>query len=110
VGDLKGVVLDAVTVIEPQDSEHVGTQLASSPTPSASHHQAARRAVDCTGHRLTVYNGAVRLGSLVERDSGFDAYDVAGNLIGSFSNQRDAARALPDQKSAADAISARRAS
>lgn len=44
---------------------------------------------------LAVTDGTHAAGKIIERDAGFDAYDVAGNFIGRFADQTAAARALP---------------
>lgn len=44
---------------------------------------------------LTVYDGTVFAGSIVERAGTFTAYDVNHRRIGSFASQRDATRAIP---------------
>jgi len=56
---------------------------------------ARRRPVDCSDHRLVVYS----LGSLVERRGVFEAYDVSGDLVGTFPTMIAAARALPAGRS-----------
>lgn len=61
---------------------------------------AKSQAVDCRGHLLTVYDGSTRAGSLVACAGMFDAYSVAGNLIGTFDDMRDAARSLPVMEAA----------
>ena len=44
---------------------------------------------------LAVYDGASFVGSIVDRDGSFDAYDATGRHIGAFKNQREAVRAIP---------------
>jgi hypothetical protein len=51
--------------------------------------------VDCRGHVLTVFDGADRVGSLVEGGGEFRAYDRAGALVGTFPDMRAAGRSLP---------------
>jgi hypothetical protein len=51
--------------------------------------------VDCRNHARTVFEGAVRCGSLVDRAGTFHAYDVAGRHLGAFNDLRAAARAIP---------------
>jgi hypothetical protein len=43
---------------------------------------------------LTVYDGADRVGSLVERAGEFHAYDVDGRHLGAFADMRAAVRAI----------------
>jgi hypothetical protein len=49
--------------------------------------------VDCRGHVLTVFDGADRVGSLVESGGKFHAYDLRGALVGIFAEMLRAARA-----------------
>ncbi len=44
---------------------------------------------------LAVYDGTVHVGSIIERDDGFRAFDAHGRCVGTFGNQRDAMRAIP---------------
>ena len=44
---------------------------------------------------LAVYDGANRVGSIVERDGQFQAFDAHDRRVGTFGNQRDAMRAIP---------------
>jgi hypothetical protein len=53
------------------------------------------RLIDCRNHSLTVFDGADRVGSLVERDGCFQAFDLAGVSHGTFDKVAAAARALP---------------
>ena len=63
---------------------------------TASRKRAAKtQIVDCRHHLLTVFDGAVRCGSLVERAGKFDAFDIAGRHLGAFADLRTAARAIP---------------
>jgi hypothetical protein len=57
--------------------------------------EAKRQQVDCRNHTLTVFDGAVRVGSLVNRAGTFQAYDVEGKHLGAFANLRAASRAIP---------------
>ena len=50
---------------------------------------------DTRHHALTVFDGAVRCGSLVERAGKFDAYTADGRHLGTFSDLRAAARVIP---------------
>jgi hypothetical protein len=52
-----------------------------------------RRKADVGGHSLAVYDGRERVGSLVERDGRFEAYDLEGRCVGIFPNLRAAAQA-----------------
>jgi hypothetical protein len=85
----------AGTVIGLRD-KRLGRQLGPNPTITAQHHQAAApRPVDSSNHSLCIYDGATRVGSLVERAGVFTAYDHRGHLIGSFRGLRAAARSIP---------------
>jgi hypothetical protein len=53
------------------------------------------RAVDCRRHPLTVYDGASMIGSLVERAGKFEAFDLAGQHLGTYPDMRAAVRAIP---------------
>jgi hypothetical protein len=44
---------------------------------------------------VSVYDGASFVGTLVERDGEYHAFDARGRRIGTFQNQRDALRAIP---------------
>lgn len=44
---------------------------------------------------VSVYDGTVHIGSIIERDDGFRAFDAHGRCVGTFQNQRDAMRAIP---------------
>jgi hypothetical protein len=55
----------------------------------------AARAVDCRNHVVTVFDGADRVGSLIERAGRFEAFDLAGRRIGSFPTLLAASRAIP---------------
>jgi hypothetical protein len=59
--------------------------------------QRKRRAqvTDCRNHPLTVFDGAVRCGSLVERGGKFEAFDLAGHYLGAFADLRAAVRSIP---------------
>ena len=57
--------------------------------------EAKRQQVDCRNHALTVFDGAVRVGSLVDRAGTFHAYDVEGRHLGAFADMRAATRAIP---------------
>ena len=57
--------------------------------------EAKRQQVDCRNHALTVFDGAVRVGSLVDRAGTFHAYDVEGRHLAAFADLRTAARAIP---------------
>ena len=50
---------------------------------------------DCRNHVLVVFDGAVMAGSLVERAGRFNAYDVNGRYLGTFTDMRAASRAVP---------------
>jgi hypothetical protein len=56
--------------------------------------------VDCRNHALTVFDGAVRCGSLVERAGKFDAYDIDGRHLGTFTDMFAAAGAIPSTERA----------
>jgi hypothetical protein len=58
--------------------------------------QARRPTVD---HALAVYDGQQRVGSVVEHDGEFLAFDVHNRRVGVFTNQREALRALPAARS-----------
>jgi hypothetical protein len=60
-----------------------------------------QQVTDTRNHLLSVFDGAVMAGSLVERAGRFDAFDIAGRCLGTFSDLRTAARSLP----AADTLS-----
>jgi hypothetical protein len=51
--------------------------------------------VDCRNHVLVVNDGADRAGSLVERGGKFEAFDIVGRSLGTFTDLRAAARAIP---------------
>lgn len=59
---------------------------------------------------LSVAGGSLAVGSVVERDGSFIAYDVSGALVGKYESQAEAMRAIPpcrtkaDYAKAADAI------
>ena len=53
------------------------------------------QAADGRNHLLTVFDGAVRVGSLVDRAGTFHAYDINGRCLGAFADMRQAARAIP---------------
>jgi hypothetical protein len=57
--------------------------------------------VDCRGRVLTVFDGADRVGSLVETGGEFRAFDLDGRCLGSFPTMLRAARALPRVEPAA---------
>jgi hypothetical protein len=44
---------------------------------------------------LSIYDGAAQAGMVVKFDDDFCAFDMQGELVGTFTNLRDAARALP---------------
>jgi hypothetical protein len=44
---------------------------------------------------LAVYDGQTRLGHLVHRDDGFEAFDLDGASCGVFAAMKDAAFAIP---------------
>jgi len=44
---------------------------------------------------LSIYDGASQVGTLVKFDADFCAFDMQGELVGTFSTLRDAARSLP---------------
>jgi hypothetical protein len=44
---------------------------------------------------LSIYDGATQVGTLVKFDADFCAFDMQGELVGTFTNLRDAARSLP---------------
>jgi hypothetical protein len=54
-----------------------------------------QQVVDTRNHALSVFDGADRVGSLVERAGEFHAYDVDGRHLGAFTDMRAAARAIP---------------
>jgi hypothetical protein len=49
---------------------------------------------------LSVSDGAVTCGSVVERDGAFFAFDTNGTLVGEYGSQREAVRAIPPESSA----------
>jgi hypothetical protein len=51
--------------------------------------------VDTRNHALVVFDGAVMVGSLVERAGTYHAYDINGRDLGVFSDLRAASRAIP---------------
>jgi hypothetical protein len=51
--------------------------------------------VDTRSHALTVFDGAVMVGSLVERAGRSDAYDIDGRHLGTFNDLCGATRAIP---------------
>ena len=53
------------------------------------------KVTDCRNHVLVVFDGADRVGSLVERAGGFEAFDLAGRHLGAFADLRAAVRAIP---------------
>lgn len=53
------------------------------------------RRADTTKHLISVSDGQDQVGTLVERGGEYLAYDLVGNLVGSFPNQLTAARSLP---------------
>jgi hypothetical protein len=48
---------------------------------------------------LAIYDGATQVGTLVKVDADFCAFDMQGELVGTFSTLRDAARSLPKVES-----------
>jgi hypothetical protein len=44
---------------------------------------------------LSIYDGAVQAGTVVKFDADFCAFDMQGELVGTFTNLKDAARSLP---------------
>ena len=50
-------------------------------------------------HPLAVYDGQHRVGSVVERDGEFLAFDNHDRRVGVFTNQREALRAIPAARS-----------
>jgi hypothetical protein len=44
---------------------------------------------------LSIYDGATQAGTVVRFDTDFCAFDMQGELVGTFANLKDAARALP---------------
>jgi hypothetical protein len=44
---------------------------------------------------LSIYDGAAQAGTVVKFDDDFCAYNMRGELVGTFTNLRDAARSLP---------------
>jgi hypothetical protein len=65
-------------------------------TPS---NEAARRNLQArrptADHALAVYDGQHRVGSVVERNGEFLAFDVHNRRVGVFTSQREALRAIP---------------
>jgi hypothetical protein len=57
------------------------------------------KVTDCRNHTLVVNDGAIMVGSLVERAGRFEAFDLAGRHLGSFPDLRTAARAIPPARS-----------
>jgi hypothetical protein len=50
-------------------------------------------------HALAVYDGQHLVGSVVERNGEFLAFDVHDHRVGVFANQREALRAIPAARS-----------
>jgi hypothetical protein len=48
---------------------------------------------------LSICDGAPHVGTLVKFDTGFCAFDMQGELVGTFTNLKDAARSLPKAES-----------
>ena len=53
------------------------------------------KAAATADHVLAVYDDTTMVGSLVERDGAFQAFNIGGVCVGTFSSMREAARALP---------------
>jgi hypothetical protein len=51
--------------------------------------------VDTRSHALSVFDGAIRAGSLVERGGEFLAFDLDGRHLGAFPDMRTASRSIP---------------
>jgi hypothetical protein len=51
------------------------------------------------GQALAVYDGQQRVGSVLERDGEFLAFDNRDRRVGVFTNQSEALRALPSARS-----------
>jgi hypothetical protein len=66
-----------------------------------------QQVVDTRNHVLSVFDGAVMAGSLVERAGEFHAYDVDGKYLGAFGDMRQA-RALPHITESTDTLIGRR--
>lgn len=49
---------------------------------------------------LAIYDGAVQAGTVVKFDDDFCAFDMRGELVGTFTNVKDAARSLPKVEAA----------
>jgi hypothetical protein len=65
--------------------------------------ETARRNSQCgrptADRQITVYDGQHCVGSVVERDGEFFAFDVHDRRVGVFTNQREALRAIPVARS-----------
>ncbi len=57
--------------------------------------EAHAKVTDTRNHALTVFDGADRVGSLVERAGKFEAFDIEGRHLGTFPDLRAASRAIP---------------
>jgi hypothetical protein len=64
---------------------------------SARRNLQARRPI--ADHALAVYDGQRRVGSVVERNGEFLAFDVRDHRAGVFTNQREALQAMPAARS-----------
>jgi hypothetical protein len=64
----------------------------------------ARRPKPAAPGALTVTDGHDTVGTIVERDGRWLAYDVAGKLIGTFRSQAEAMRSVPSLTKQASAI------
>jgi len=76
---------------QPKAEGHVGCEAQQSSKAKSPRTQA----VDCRNHVLTVFDGAVMVGSLVDRAGAFHADEFGGRHLGVFNNLRAAARAIP---------------
>jgi hypothetical protein len=63
--------------------------------------QATRRRIErgFVKDHVTIYDGTVQAGTVVKFDADFCAFDMQGELVGTFNNLRDAARSLPSAES-----------
>jgi hypothetical protein len=60
-------------------------------------HQTTRRRLEhgFVRDHLSIYDGAAQVGTVVKFDTDFSAFNMQGEIVGTFTNLRDAARSLP---------------
>jgi hypothetical protein len=60
-------------------------------------HQTKRRRLEhgFVKDHLSIYDGATQVGTAVKFDADFGAFDMQGELVGTFNSLKDAARSLP---------------